>query len=132
LPVFIVFCSSQFIHKEGIAYIMFYRVLITLIIVGVVVQNTCPQGWAAKTAFVSCTGSHCPMKEHSPTKTKDQTDARKDVPNVNQSFVLDIERRDNAFQILAQTNQTSPIGFPSLKEIFSDPLFRPPIPSSLS
>jgi hypothetical protein len=106
--------------------------LILVLAIAIGIQNTCPQGWAAKTAFVSCQKTHCPMKEHNPAKTKDQTDTKKDLSNVKQTFVLNIVCRDNTFQILAQTDRSVAIDSPDLKEIFSDPLFRPPIFTPLS
>jgi len=111
--------------------VMWPRVLILVLAVAIGMQNTCPQGWAAKTAFVTCQGSHCPMKEHKPPKTTDHADTKKAISNVKQSFVLNIVRPDNTVQILAQTTQIIPTDSPDLKEIFSDPLFRPPISSCL-
>jgi hypothetical protein len=103
--------------------------LVIVLAIAIGIQNTCPQGWAAKTAFVTCHGSHCPMKEHKPPKTEDQTDAKKAISNVKQTFVINIVRPDNAVRILAQTSQAIPTDSLDLKEIFSDPLFRPPISS---
>ena len=107
------------------------RFLITLIAFTIIVQNTCPQGWAAKTAFVTCNGSHCPMRDHKPAKTTDHADTKKAISNVKQTFVLNIVRPHNTVQILAQTTQAIPADSHDLKEIFSDPIFRPPISSCL-
>lgn len=106
---------------------MWPRVLILVLAVAIGIQNTCPQGWAAKTAFLTCHGSHCPIKAHKLPKTEDQTDARKAISNVKQTFVLNIVRPDNTLQILARTNGLIVIALSDLKEIFADPLFRPPI-----
>jgi hypothetical protein len=122
---------SYFIYKKDYNTSMWPRVLILVLAVAIGIQNTCPHGWAAKTAFLSCHKSHCPMKEHRPPKTENQTDAKKAISNVKQTFVLNIVRPDNSVQILAQTTQAIPTDSPDLKEIFSDPLFRPPISSCL-
>ncbi|HUO77871.1 MAG TPA: hypothetical protein VMU21_09885, partial [Thermodesulfovibrionales bacterium] len=74
---------------------MWPHVLIPVLAVAIGMQNTCPQGWAAKTAFVTCKGSHCPMKEHKPAKTADHADTKKAISNVKQTFVLNIVRPDN-------------------------------------
>jgi hypothetical protein len=100
--------------------------LILALALAIVIQNTCPNGWAAKTAL-SCRKAHCSMKEHEPAKTEGQPDTKKDMSNVKQTFVLDIVRPDSAFQIPAQTDRSISIALPGIKEIFSDPLFRPPI-----
>ena len=110
---------------------MWPRVLILVLAVAIGMQNTCPQGWAAKTAFVTCNGSHCPMKERKSAKTADHADTKKAISNVKQAFVLNIVRPDNTAQMLAQTTQAIPSDSPDLKEIFSDPIFRPPITSYL-
>lgn len=102
------------------------RTLIMVLAIAIGIQNTCPQGWAAKTAFVTCQG-HCPMKEHKSPKPEDQTDARKDISNVKQTFELNIVTPENTLQIPTQTNGSVVIDLPDLKEIFADPLFRPPI-----
>jgi hypothetical protein len=62
-----------------------------------------------------------------PSKSKSRDDTRTDLSNVKQTFVLNIVRPDNAFQILARTDRAVPVAPFSLKEIFSDPLFRPPM-----
>jgi len=111
---------------------MSIRCLILVLAIAIGIQNTCPQGLAAKTAFVSCQKTHCPMKEHKPAKTEGQADTKKDISNVKQTFVLNIVSRDNTFQILAQTHGLLSVDSPDLEEIFSDPLFRPPIFAPLS
>ena len=103
------------------------RALIMVLAVAIGIQNTCLHGWVGKTAFVACQGAHCPMKEHNPPKPEDQTDAKKDISNVKQTFELNIVKTENTPQITAQTDGSMVIGFPDLKEIFADPLFRPPI-----
>ena len=106
---------------------MFIRAIILALALAIGIQNTCPHGWAAKTAFVPCQKAHCPMKENQPPKTEDQTDTKHAVSNVKQTFVFNIVTPDNTFQIPAQTDGSIAIDPPEFKEIFSDPLFRPPI-----
>ena len=103
------------------------RVLILVLTTAIGIQNTCPHGWAAKTAFVTCRGTHCPMKEHNPPKTEDQTDTKKDISQVKQTFVLNIVMPENILQLPILTNGPIVVDLLDLKEIFADPLFRPPI-----
>jgi len=110
---------------------MWPRVLILVLAVAIGMQNTCPQGWAGKSAFLTCNGSHCPMNEHKPAKSADHADTKKAISNVKQTFVLNIVGPDNTVQILPRTTRAIPTDSPDLKEIFSDPLFRPPISSCL-
>lgn len=111
---------------------MLTRVLILMIALAISIQNTCPQGWAAKTAFVTCHGSHCPMKEQKSSKDDEQGQTRKDMPIVKQTFVLNFVTPVNAFQLLEQPDRTFLAEFSDHKEIFTDPFFRPPISSRLS
>lgn len=112
---------------------MYLRVLISLIAFMVVVQNTCPQGWASKTAFATCgkekQSSHCPMHERKQPKQNGLDDAKRSISNVKQVFVLYIVRPDNSYEILGRASHLVLVSRLTLTAIFSDPPLRPPIPS---
>jgi hypothetical protein len=111
-------------------------ILIIAIITSVVSQNTCPQGWAAKTAFATCGAvkqtTHCPMHEKKQPQKDVQDDVKHGISNVKQAFVIHIAGPDNSYQILEHTSNSLPIKSFALTEIFSDPILRPPIPSLFS
>ena len=115
---------------------MLIRVLILILSIAIGIQNTCPQGWAAKTAFVTCgsakQSAHCPMHEKKESKQDRQDDGKKGISIVKQAFVIHIVSLDNAFQMLEYETDTQPIASLSLTEIFSEPLSRPPIPASFA
>jgi hypothetical protein len=93
-------------------------------------QNTCPYGWAAKTSFVSSYASHCPhcpMKEgHQSTESDTRNDVKKDLPNTHHLFVIYIGRLDSAYQILAPIKHAPTVQSDDFKDVYLDPLLRPP------
>jgi len=112
---------------------MLLRLSILLIALTIVVQNTCPQGWAAKTAFVTCgsakQSAHCPMHEQQHSKQDRRDDSKHGISDVKQAFVIHVVGQNNAYQILDYNSDILPIDSLTLTEIFSEPHFRPPIPS---
>ena len=106
------------------------RFVIFLISFAIIIQNTCPYGWAAKTAFLSpytshC--SHCPVKEdHQPAKSDTRNDVKKDLSNINHLFVIHIGKFDSSFQILFPIDHAPAIKSDNFKDIYLDPLLRPP------
>jgi hypothetical protein len=115
---------------------MFLRLLIVFVALSISIQNTCPQGWAAKTAFVNCCAAkqsaHCPMHEQKQPRQDRRNDSKQGISNVKQAFVIHIVRLDNTYQIVDYESETHPIDSLTLTEIFSQPLFRPPISSTLA
>lgn len=115
---------------------MFLRLLIVLVALSISIQNTCPRGWTAKTAFVTCgaakQSSHCPKHEQKQSNQDRRDDVKRGISNVKQAFVIHIVGHDNAYQILEYKTDTHPIASLTLTEIFSEPLFRPPIFSILA
>jgi hypothetical protein len=107
------------------------RFIIFLIALGIIIQNTCPYGWAAKTAFLSPYASHCPhcpMKEdRQPTKSDAQNDVKKDLPNINHLFVIHIGKLDTAFQMLSPIEHAPTFKSDGFKDVYLDPLLRPPV-----
>jgi hypothetical protein len=107
--------------------------LIAAIIAAVVSQNTCPQGWAAKTAFVGCgsvsQSSQCPMHKQKQSKQASGNDVKRSLSNVKQAFVIHIAGPDNSYEILDRSNSAFSYYSVTFTEIFLDPLLKPPIPS---
>ncbi len=110
---------------------MFWRLLIILVALSISIQNTCPHGWAAKTAFVNCVSAkqsaHCPIHEQKRPKQDGQNDVKRGTVKVKQAFVIHIVNLDNTYQIVDYKCETHPVDSLTLPEIFSEPLFRPPL-----
>lgn len=114
-----------------------FGLLILALTATLVIQNTCPQGWAAKTAFGTCgqarQSSHCPMHEQQKSaKHASDESSKKELSNAKQIFVLGITRPENSFQIFAPAISLSPVKPDLFRNISSEPLFRPPISFELS
>jgi hypothetical protein len=105
--------------------------LVTSIIIAIAIQNTCPEGWAGKTAFATCCMqkrvSHCHMREQTQSKQDGQSDTRHGITTAKQAFVLFISATDDTRRILDRAKRNISIYPVVLTEIYSDPLFRPPI-----
>jgi hypothetical protein len=106
------------------------RVVIFLIAFAIVIQNTCPYGWAAKTAFVSPYTSHCPhcpkKEDHQPAKSDSRNDVKKDVSSINHLFMIHIGKLDTAFQLLSPTEHAPSIKSDDFMDVYLEPLLRPP------
>jgi hypothetical protein len=107
------------------------KVLIFLIAFAIIIQNTCPYGWAAKTAFFSPYSSHyahCPMKEdRQPAKSETRHNVKKDLSNINPLFVTDIGKPDDACQILSPIDHAPYAKSDHLKDVYLEPPLRPPV-----
>lgn len=106
------------------------RILIFLIATAIVMQNTCPYGWAAKTVFMSSHASacrHCPMKEACPPDA--QNHIKKDLSYINHCFLIHVSKLDNTFQILSPINRAPGIKSDQFNDVHLEPLLRPPVRS---
>jgi hypothetical protein len=67
------------------------RLLLFIVFLTLVLQNTCPYGFAAKTAFVATHSHDCPQSKshHSPDKDRDSADDSPGGP-LHPAFVLSI------------------------------------------
>jgi len=112
------------------------RVVLFLLAFSLVLQNTCPYGFAAKTAFATCGStqhsSHCPMHEQKQSKQDGQNDVKKEFSQAKQIFVLSISQPDNSFQILSPAIKAVSQISNDFKDVFSEPPLRPPLTSYLS
>ena len=103
------------------------RILIAALILALGIQNTCPHGWAAKSAFISSHVSH-----DSPTNacTNSDSDGRdhssKDSSHVNQSFVFHVSKPETAVQDTSSVHTDILFISDPILEVFSDPLLKPP------
>ena len=103
------------------------RALLFLLAFSLVVQNTCPYGFAGKTAFAAPYTHGCPFKKahHGPPKDKASVDE-----NMGKvfcaSFVLSIPDVQ-ALSLRLQANASFfPMPFDNYKNPFKEPLIRPP------
>ena len=104
------------------------RILIFLIAIAIVMQNTCPYGWAAKTIFMSSHSSlcpHCPMKETHPPDANNCV--KKNLSNINHCFLIHVVEPNNTFQILSQIDRAPAIMSDQFNDVHLEPLLRPPV-----
>ena len=109
------------------------RILIFLIATAIVMQNTCPYGWAAKTVFMSSHASlcpHCPMKEAYPPDTRNHV--KKNLSNINHCFLIHVAEPINTFQILSLIDRAPAIKSDQFNDVHLEPLLRPPVLSLYS
>ena len=100
------------------------RILIAALIIAIGIQNTCPHGWAAKSAYISSHVSHSsPIKEHNHSP---QDGTRKESSHVNQFFVFHVSRPETTAQNTSSVHTDIPFISHPFLEVFSDPLIKPP------
>jgi len=107
------------------------RHLIALIILTIVVQNTCPYGYAAKTAITAPAVHHCPLmdRDHTDNDHADNDAGKKmtkDPRDIHQLFVI---AAAPALKIIGAFDTITEPGAPGravFEDIFADPPLRPP------
>jgi hypothetical protein len=72
------------------------------------------------------------MHEQKQSKQDRRSDSKQGISHVKQAFVIHIISLDNTYQIVDYKSETHRIASLTLPEIFSKPLFRPPISSTLA
>lgn len=97
-----------------------------LIAFAIAVQNTCPYGYAGKTAIAAPHVHKCPLKDHQPSKPEGQNKVEKDFQDLNHPLVLVSAPVDGTFITFAPVRETYIIKSPGHKEIFLIPPDRPP------
>lgn len=103
------------------------RILIAALIIAIGIQNTCPHGWAEKSAFVSSHISHCvPMNDHKHPDPDRSDDSSKVSSHVNQTFVFHVSTPAIAAQNIFAVHADIPFVSEPILEVFSDPLLKPP------
>ncbi len=107
------------------------RFLVYLIVFSITIQNTCPYGWAGKTALISpqvAPCQHCPIKEdRRPAESDARKDFKKDLSYINHLFVILTSTPDTAFQILSPIDRAPHIKSGQFRDVHLDPLLRPPV-----
>jgi hypothetical protein len=110
---------------------MYMKWLILALVAAISLQNTCPNGWAEKTAFATCgqtqQTSNCHLHGQKKQDQSESADAKRELSGVKQHFVLHIAEPDNAYQLLDCVNSPILADFSTMTEIFPDPPVRPPI-----
>jgi hypothetical protein len=102
------------------------RYLIALIVLTITIQNTCPFGYAAKTAFAAPHAHHCPLKEGRLSRTDGRNKMVKVLRNLNHPFVLvpsPVADTGGSFDTVREMSNITNTGF---EDIFPDPPLRPP------
>jgi hypothetical protein len=103
-----------------------FRFLIALIALAIAVQNTCPYGYAGKTAVAAPHVHNCPLKDHQPSMPDGQNKVDKDFRDLNHPFVLVFAPVDGILKTFAPVREIGNIKSPKHKEIFMNPPHRPP------
>jgi len=103
------------------------RLILFLLVISLVLQNTCPYGYAAKTAFAASHTHDCPMKKshHSPAKDRDSVD---DNPGkaLYPSFVFSVpDKQAVIFRFQTNTEYTA-LSSVNYKDHFREPSTKPP------
>ncbi len=99
--------------------------LVSLPIVALLIQNTCPHGFAGKSSVAS-TCSHCPMKqEHKKVFEGTAFSSITKAPAHLPMYVLDTPNTKPAFQLAALAT-SQPVMPNTYKNAAPDELFQPP------
>jgi hypothetical protein len=101
------------------------RMLLLLLSFSLILQNTCPYGFAAKTAFVAPHTHACPFHHYPPKGQRAVDDNSSKV--IYPAFVMTVPLVQPSIQPIPIS--TSYILFPSDKYInpFKEPLIKPPV-----
>jgi hypothetical protein len=113
--------------KEIEVFALSIRLLISALIIAIGIQNTCPHGLAAKSAFVSFHVFHCcPLKDHSHSDEGSGDESGKESSHVNPAFVFHVSNTITVAQNPASVYSDIPFISGPISEVFSDPLLKPP------
>lgn len=103
------------------------RILLLLLAFSIVLQNTCPYGFAAKTSFAALQTHECPLKKggHSPAKDRDSVDGNTDRA-LYPAFVLSLPELQDIMPCSQMNAAYTPLPPGNYRNPFKDPLARPP------
>jgi len=103
------------------------RLLLLFLAFSLLIQNTCPYGFAAKTGFIAKENHHCHCKKYPSSKPEADDSAKKVISQTGQIFVF----------IVGDSINPAPLSFPEIscslqemnlyKNISSEPAVKPPI-----
>ena len=113
--------------KENEVFALSIRLLIAALVIAIVLQNTCPHGWAAKSAFVSSHVFHCcSLNEHKHSGRERREDGGKELSHVNPAFVFHVSNSVTVVQDTASLCFDIPFVFDTIGEVFLDRFLKPP------
>ncbi len=113
--------------KEVKVLTLSIRALIAALVIAIGIQNTCPHGWAAKSAFISYHVSHSsPMKEHKHSYPSSREDSGKESSHVHPAFVFHVSNPVTVPQTPASLHSDIPFVSDPILEVLSDPPLKPP------
>ena len=103
------------------------RLLLFLLAFSLVLQNTCPYGFAAKTAFAAPHTHDCPLKKdhHSPSKEGDSVDGNSGKV-LFPAFVFSVPDVQTVILCSQVDVDYTPLSSDNYKDPFKEPSAKPP------
>jgi hypothetical protein len=102
------------------------RGIVTLIVFAIVLQNTCPYGYAGKTAVAAPHVHHCPLKDHQPQKSGSPDNFTEDFKNLNHAYVFSSEGVACGLKLFGPAQTATTIAAYGHEDAFLIPPLRPP------
>ena len=106
--------------------VMVIRLLIAMLALAICIQNTCPCGREGKSSFLSVQ-MQSPMNLHMPSHQDGRDDGTKYPSCVKPLFLLHLSKPDTAAYIPAPVSRAVSFLYEPIKDVFPEPLFRPPV-----
>jgi hypothetical protein len=106
--------------------VMVIRLLIAMLALAICIQNTCPCGREGKSSFLSLHVSHNPINQNMPSPPAGDN-GRKYPSCLKPLLVFQISTPDTAAHIYTPVSGAVSFLYDSIKDVFPEPLFRPPI-----
>lgn len=104
------------------------RTTLILISLLILLQNTCPYGFAGKTTFVpKGIKTSCPGCAHAPLKNPDEKGALSKEAPINRVYLLNVSQ-ELFFKSFFHTGRYPVSADERFKEVIPEPLFKPPTP----
>ena len=103
-------------------------VLLSVLFLSLVLQNTCPYGFEAKTAFAAVQAPDCPHSgsHHSPEKDRDSADNNPDRP-FHPAFVLSMPDNQTIVPSSQMETKYTILPFNNYKDFHKEPSTKPPL-----
>jgi hypothetical protein len=103
------------------------RIIIALLAFAVAVQNTCPYGYAGKTAVAAPHVHTCPLKDHQPVRSDAHNDVNPHSSHANGPFVFISVLDGGAFMACGPAEKAGSCKVLGYEDIFLKPPLRPPV-----
>jgi hypothetical protein len=100
--------------------------LVALIVLAVAVQNTCPYGYAGKTAVAAPHVHNCPLKNHQPSKSDTSDNFTEDFKNLNHAYVFTSGGVECGLELFGPAQTVTTIAAYGHEDALLSPLLRPP------